>query len=660
MIIRNLLCLILLCLGIGTVVSEAIVKESDLLSRWSFDEGNGTTSVDMTGNGVNANLVGAGWGSGDNAMSRSSLDVSNGNGYARVPAHPNLQARIGFSFMLWFKSNGLAPAYSQILSKRDGTLSPYFLQVEPGGAQIKSMFRFWANYVDNGAFSFNQYQWHFLVSTYDGERYKSYFDGVLSGSILKSDPVYVENGDLGIGGSPDGSNLFKGWIDDARLYKIALNSQDVETAYGSGFGDFGPYVDINVSRASNVSPIPVVLTFRDSSNNLVNVNGLEANESNGTTDISLIRGSITNFIKESNSTYRFDLVPDRNPQRLFLTLNAGAVVDSEGDYSQKNSVIVTYNNKVTRSADLVGWWNFDEANGTLVADQSGGDASAKLIGTASISSSDPKFGTGALLLDGSNSWAEVGSLMAPSKTTRESDLIGWWKFDEVSGTNAMDSVSGLSSAGLLIDANFSPVEKMFGDSSLQLPQSSTGARVRLSPALDLGGTSTVATFSISTWFKNLYPTGSWRTLTRGETNGHHLIISNVTNRVGVFANGNGNWRDSGEFDLQADGFWHQIVVVSNGLTSKFYLDGAYQGDSDRPTGDNILSIGNHSTGGQRFAEYLDDFRVYGVALTDFEVEMLYREAQGAPLDVGENSYSVSVWVKPSIVKPTPEYNFAIG
>ena len=50
------------------------------------------------------------------------------------------------------------------------------------------------------------------------------------------------------------------------------------------------------------------------------------------------------------------------------------------------------------------------------------------------------------------------------------------------------------------------------------------------------------------------------------------------------------------------------------------MDGAYRGDSDRPTGENIHTIGNYAGGGQRFAEYLDDFRVYGVALTDFEVE----------------------------------------
>ena len=143
-----------------------------------------------------------------NAISRSSLGLSDGSSFARVPAHPNLQARVNFSLMLWFKSNGLPSDYSQLLAKRDGMLSPYFLQVEPGGAQIKSIFRFFASYVDNGSFTFDPYRWHLLTSTYDGEKFKSYLDGVLSGSVLNTDPVYIENGDLGIGASPDGSNVF--------------------------------------------------------------------------------------------------------------------------------------------------------------------------------------------------------------------------------------------------------------------------------------------------------------------------------------------------------------------------------------------------------------------------------------------------------------------
>ncbi len=644
----------------GIFVVSGIVRNDDLLVRWSFDEGNGTNSADVTGVGVNAKLEGAGWGSGVNAMSKFSLDLSDGMSYAHVNSHPNLQIRVGFSYMLWFKSNGQVDDYAQILSKRDGTLSSYFVQVDQGGGKVQSMVRFFATYIDNGAFAFNPNQWHFLASTYDGEMFKTYFDGVLSGSILNTEPIYIENGKLGIGGTSDGGSLFKGWIDDVRLYKTVLSAADIETSFGNGFGDFGPAIDLNVDLASSSSPIPVILTFRDSSNNLVNVSDFDANESNGSIDISLTGGSIDNFNKDNNSTYRFDIIPDRNPQKLKLTIHAGAAVDGDGDYSQKKSAVISYNDKVTRSADLVGWWAFDEQNGTMVSDLSGGYNSARLFGSASVDLNESKFGAGSLLLDGSSGWAEIRSIAEPGKITRQNDLLGWWKFDEESGSTTRNSVTGADSGTLTSGALFSTSEKTFGNSSLHLPTSSTGARVTLSPTLNLGGTTTVASFTISAWFRNLYPSSSRRTLSRGATNGHHLMVWNNSNNVGVYANSNGNWRDSGEFDLVPDGLWHQIVAVSDGLTTKFYLDGTYRGDADRPTGDSILTIGNHSGGGQRFAEYLDDFRVYGTALSDFEIEMLYREAEESSLNLGQDNYSLSAWVRPNELKPTPDYNFAIA
>ena len=103
-------------------------------------------------------------------------------------------------------------------------------------------------------------------------------------------------------------------------------------------------------------------------------------------------------------------------------------------------------------------------------------------------------------------------------------------------------------------------------------------------------------------------------------NGNHLIVQNTSNQVGVFAHNNGDWIASNNFNLEPDGLWHQIAVVCNSNTSKFLPDGFYQGFSDRPTGDKIKTIGNTNLGGQRFAEYIDDFRVYGIALTDFEIE----------------------------------------
>ena len=48
------------------------------------------------------------------------------------------------------------------------------------------------------------------------------------------------NAELGVGGTADGSNLFKGWIDDLRFYGITLNPREIKESFGRGAGDFGP------------------------------------------------------------------------------------------------------------------------------------------------------------------------------------------------------------------------------------------------------------------------------------------------------------------------------------------------------------------------------------------------------------------------------------
>jgi hypothetical protein len=74
--------------SLGLLVSNGIVSKDDLLARWSFDEGNGTVSQDLTGSGVDAIFKnGATWASGDNAMSQGSLDLTSGDGYALVASH---------------------------------------------------------------------------------------------------------------------------------------------------------------------------------------------------------------------------------------------------------------------------------------------------------------------------------------------------------------------------------------------------------------------------------------------------------------------------------------------------------------------------------------------------------------------------------------------
>ena len=61
----------------------------------------------------------------------------------------------------------------------------------------------------------------------------------------------------------------------------------------------------------------------------MDVTDFNATDANTSTDIGITGGSIINFdhFNGSNSTYRFDIIPDRDPQRIFLTFHAGAAVD---------------------------------------------------------------------------------------------------------------------------------------------------------------------------------------------------------------------------------------------------------------------------------------------------------------------------------------------
>ncbi len=219
------------------------------------------------------------------------------------------------------------------------------------------------------------------------------------------------------------------------------------------------------------------------------------------------------------------------------------------------------------------------------------------------------------------------------KITRPENLIGHWTFDEGSGNVAANTGTkgNTYKATLLSGAVFSTKEKKLGTGSLHIPSNQSRAYARIGNPLKLGnGSYRGETFTISAWFKKLYPNQVWRTLCRGSSYGHHLIVGYRNDSVGVYANSNGDWRDSGEFDMPAKNFqdnWNHIVAVSNKATNRtqFYLNGLYKGDSDRATGNNIYAIGNYQSGNQRFAEYLDDFRVYDVALSAEEVKGIFNE-----------------------------------
>ena len=218
-------------------VSEAVVRKDELLVRWTFDESNGTTASDATGNGVDARLSSNTlWGAG---KSGGGLDLSSGGGYADAGPHPNLQARIGFSYALWFKPNGTPADWSQILAKREGRLLSLFCSSRTRRSNVELFTDFWLPTpitesiplpLTIGIFSYPH------TMEQNSKLTSTVFCRVLKTKLVRLPWTTA----CLIGAAPDGSNAFNGWIDDVRLYKTALTAENVDIAYNDGFGDFGP------------------------------------------------------------------------------------------------------------------------------------------------------------------------------------------------------------------------------------------------------------------------------------------------------------------------------------------------------------------------------------------------------------------------------------
>lgn len=134
-----------------------------------------------------------------------------------------------------------------------------------------------------------------------------------------------------------------------------------------------------------------------------------------------------------------------------------------------------------------------------------------------------------------------------------------------------------------------------------------------------------STWTIETWF--YYPLEDYthyRTLTRGSSDDHQVIVETGTYNLGMFDNaGGGGFRDTGyDVDVLSTG-WHHLVAVGYDSQQDFYIDGGYVGQTDTKSTTDIKSIGNYWGGGQSWGT-IDEFAVYNRALSADEILAHYK------------------------------------
>ncbi|MBI5133950.1 MAG: LamG domain-containing protein [Candidatus Taylorbacteria bacterium] len=232
---------------------------------------------------------------------------------------------------------------------------------------------------------------------------------------------------------------------------------------------------------------------------------------------------------------------------------------------------------------------------------------------------------------------------AVSKPVSNLGLVGWWKFDEASGTVAHD-FSGNGRNGTL---SGSPawIDGKRGEAILLDGTDDTFAVSNYAP-LSPG----TADYTISLWLRTTGPGDVLMTSGGGNagtfTTGFGLVIPGgwqcSSNSKLFFNFANGTTRDTGfcSNSTVTSGTWrHVAIVVDRGVDVRFYIDGnldntiasSLAGSVDFTAFDSGTARWQNRLNGS-----IDDFRLYSRALTAAEVTTLYRYGQTTSKAVSNN------------------------
>jgi prepilin-type N-terminal cleavage/methylation domain-containing protein len=241
-------------------------------------------------------------------------------------------------------------------------------------------------------------------------------------------------------------------------------------------------------------------------------------------------------------------------------------------------------------------------------------------------------------LSGAREQAKISNALSFQSNTHNllgADLVGWWNFDEGSGSVAKDS-SGYGNDGTIVGAT--RVDGVPGTGGKALGFNGSGNYVQiLTNEFPIGRKER----TVAAWIKTSNGGGS-----RG-------IILSYGSDVdgGIFNFEINHWQGGqGTFGVHfynsaiwtkdkviEDGNWYHLIVTipenARDNNALLYLNGekmntlSYNSDIEINTQDSNVQIAKRITGSQYFNGLIDDVRVYSRAITAQEVQTLYAQTK---------------------------------
>lgn len=216
-----------------------------LIGYWQFDEQDGSTILDRSGNFNHGIIINASRSEGKYGKSISL--TGRDDSHVSIPGSPSLNALTNqITVTAWAFPNILPEGFKVIVSRQVGELlhpDQFYLGFGPEDGVMHYKWHLGTddsgNLLEGDIYSGtpDSNRWIHLAGTYDGSTMRLYVDGVQIGERSLTGNIRVDNNAITIGGEENGSapqivdGEFEGLIDEVRIYDRVLSQTEISTIF---------------------------------------------------------------------------------------------------------------------------------------------------------------------------------------------------------------------------------------------------------------------------------------------------------------------------------------------------------------------------------------------------------------------------------------------
>jgi hypothetical protein len=216
----------------GRVVTGKIWSFSSpgLVGWWKFDEENGATAHDSSGNGHDGILRGnCAW---RNAAGKigGAIELDGESGYVEIGSSDTFNFTDGITISCWVNAGEVKNEWAAIVTKGDNAwrLSAMRKQIIPHFSVNDPRLTIYLN----GSKEASAGRWHHFAGVYDGQQLQIYIDGRPDAKMEWDGRIAANDCNVLIGENDQmRGRYWKGLIDDVRIYSYALSNNDIAAVY---------------------------------------------------------------------------------------------------------------------------------------------------------------------------------------------------------------------------------------------------------------------------------------------------------------------------------------------------------------------------------------------------------------------------------------------